>query len=64
MTLHSPLHNPLIAGMDTHRSTNVVHLDAERGHGEAIGKSLRANNNRPGIEGLAAQLDTAAQAGG
>ncbi len=62
MTLNHPLHDPLIAGMDTHRTTNVVHL--ENGRGESLGKPLRVSNNRPGIEGLAAQLDAAARAGG
>jgi transposase len=48
--------------MDTHRTTNVVHL--ENGRGESLGKPLRVSNNRPGMEGLAAQLDAAARAGG
>ena len=64
MMLNRSLCNPLIAGMDTHRTTNVVHLDAERGRGESLGKSLRVSNNRPGIAGLAAQLAVTAQAGG
>ena len=55
------LNHPLIAGMDTHRTKNVVHL--ESGRGEAIGKPLRVSNNRPGIAGLAAQLEAAARAG-
>jgi len=62
MTLNHPLRNPLIAGMDTHRTTNVVHL--EDGRGEPLGKPLRVSNNRPGIASLAAQLDATAQAGG
>jgi len=54
--------NPLIVGMDTHRQTNVVRV--EDGRGQPIGKPLRASNNRPGIEGLAGQLDAMARQGG
>ena len=54
--------HPLIVGMDTHRSMNVVHL--EDGRGAALGKAMRIRNNRPGMEGLAARLDATVCAGG